>query len=142
MQSKYRAIRLALLASIAASGMAAAQTTTDQPATGNQPAPASTPTDTTPTQGASISGTWDAKPAADTGITLTIQPAGGFTWQVTQKGKTQQFTGTSTYGDGILTLVQEKGPVLVGRVGWKDAGHMTFRVVGDGPDDPGLSFSR
>jgi outer membrane receptor protein involved in Fe transport len=45
MQSKYRAIRLALLASIAASGMAAAQTTTDQPATGNQPAPASTPSD-------------------------------------------------------------------------------------------------
>ena len=45
MQSKYRAIRLALLASIAASGIAAAQTTTDQPATGNQPAPASTPSD-------------------------------------------------------------------------------------------------
>ncbi|HZX94109.1 MAG TPA: TonB-dependent receptor [Myxococcales bacterium] len=45
MQSKYRAIRLALLASLAASGMAAAQTTTDQPATGNQPAPASTPSD-------------------------------------------------------------------------------------------------
>ena len=77
-----------------------------------------------------------------TGITLTIQPAGGFTWQVTQKGKTQQFTGPSTYGEGILTLVQEKGPVLVGRVSWKDPGHMTFRVVGDGPDDPGLSFSK
>src|SRR3954467_1891503 len=45
MQSKYRAIRLALIASLAASGMAAAQTTTDQPATGNQPAPASTPSD-------------------------------------------------------------------------------------------------
>ena len=25
---------------------------------------------------------------------------------------------------------------------WTDAGHMTFRVVGDGPDDPGLSFSK
>jgi hypothetical protein len=106
------------------------------------PAPSSTPADTTLPQGASIAGTWDAKPAADTGITLTIQPSGGFTWQVTQKGKTQQFTGTSTYGGGILTLVQEKGPVLVGRVSWKDAGHMTFRVVGDGPDDPGLSFSK
>ena len=31
---------------------------------------------------------------------------------------------------------------MVGRVSWKDAGHMTFRVVGDGPDDPGLSFSK
>src|SRR5512141_3262701 len=46
MHSKHRAIRLALLASLAASGMVAAQTTTtDQPATSSQPAPASTPTD-------------------------------------------------------------------------------------------------
>src|SRR2546430_11453910 len=45
MHSKHRAIRLALIASLAASGMAAAQTTTtDQPAT-NQPAPASSPSD-------------------------------------------------------------------------------------------------
>ena len=100
------------------------------------------PADTAPPQGASIAGTWNAKPAADTAIALTIQPAGGFTWQVTQKGKAQQFTGSSTYGDGLMTLVQEKGPALVGRVSWKDADHMTFRVVGDGPDDPGLSFSK
>jgi tetratricopeptide (TPR) repeat protein len=111
-------------------------------ATANAPTPTPSPTDTTPPQGASIAGTWEAKPAAGTGITLTIQPAGGFTWQVTQKGKTQQFAGSSTYGDGFLTLVQEKGSVLVGRVSWKDAGHMTFRVVGEGPDDPGLSFSK
>jgi hypothetical protein len=121
----------------------------DQAATNDTAAPASTaatpapgPADTAPPEGASIAGTWQAKPAPDTAITLTIQPAGGFTWQVTQKGKTQPFTGSSTYGDGILTLVQEKGPVLVGRVSWKDASHMTFRVVGDGPDDPGLSFSK
>src|SRR5437899_1437842 len=45
MHSKHRAIRLALIASLAASAMAAAQTTTtDQPAT-NQPAPASSPSD-------------------------------------------------------------------------------------------------
>ena len=33
-------------------------------------------------------------------------------------------------------------PALVGRVSWTDASHMTFRVVGDGPDDPGLSFAK
>ena len=45
MHSKYRAIRLALIASLTASGMAAAQTTkTDHPAT-NQPAPSSSPSD-------------------------------------------------------------------------------------------------
>lgn len=98
--------------------------------------------DTTPPQGATVVGTWNAKPAADTSIVLTVQPGGAFTWSVTQKGQDRQFGGSSTYGDGILTLVQDKGPALVGRVGWADANHMTFRIVGDGPDDPGLSFAR
>ena len=48
----------------------------------------------------------------------------------------------STFGGGLLTLAQDKGPALVGRVDWKDANHMNFRVVGDGPEDPGLSFSK
>jgi tetratricopeptide (TPR) repeat protein len=112
----------------------------DQPTPADAPAPA--PADTTPPQGASIAGTWKAHPAADTEIGLMIQPGGQFTWQVTQKGKTQQFNGTSTYGEGLLTLAQDKGPVLVGRVSWKDADHMTFRVAGDGPENPGLSFAK
>src|SRR5262249_19643997 len=112
----------------------------DQTTTAAAPEPA--PVDTTPPPGASITGTWKARPAADTEIGLTVQPGGQFTWQVIQKGKTQQFAGTSTYGEGLLTLAQDKGPVLVGRVSWKDADHMTFRVAGDGPDDPGLSFSK
>jgi len=100
------------------------------------------PTDTTPPQGASIAGTWNAEPSAGTSIALVVQPAGAFVWQATVKGHKQQLAGTSTYGDGILTLAQDKGPALVGRVSWKDASHMTFRVVGDGPDDPGLSFAK
>ncbi len=114
----------------------------DQATTSETAATTSPPADTVLPQGASIAGTWNAQPSADIAIALTIQPTGGFTWQVTRKGKTQQFTGSSTYGDGLLTLVQQKGPAMVGRVSWKDAGHMTFRVVGDGPDDPGLSFSK
>jgi tetratricopeptide (TPR) repeat protein len=103
---------------------------------------ASTPTDTTPPNGATIAGTWSAQPSADTAIALTIQSGGPFTWEVTQKGQKQQFSGASTYGDGLLTLVQDKGPAMVGRVSWKDESHMTFRIAGDGPEDPGLSFSK
>jgi tetratricopeptide (TPR) repeat protein len=109
------------------------------------PAPApSTPAlaDTTPPPGASLTGTWTARPAADTIVSLDIQPGGKFTWGVTKGGQTRQFTGTSTSGDGLLTLAQDNGPVLVGRVGWTDASHMTFRVAGDGPEDSGLSFAR
>jgi tetratricopeptide (TPR) repeat protein len=115
---------------------------TDTTAGASAPTLASTGPDTTPPQGASITGTWSAQPAASTAIALTIQPGGAFTWQVTQQGRKQQFAGSSTYGDGILTLAQDKGPALVGRVSWKDASHMTFHIAGDGPDDPGLSFSK
>jgi tetratricopeptide (TPR) repeat protein len=110
----------------------------------NEPAnPASpAPTDATPPQGASIAGTWSAQPSAETSIALVVKPGGAFTWQANVHGEKRQFTGVSTYGDGILTLAQDKGPALVGRVGWKDASHMTFHVVGDGPDDPGLRFAR
>jgi tetratricopeptide (TPR) repeat protein len=104
--------------------------------------PAPSVADTTPPEGASIAGTWNASPSADTSIALTIQPGGPFTWQVAQKGRKQEFTGSSTYGNGILTLAQEKGPVLVGNITWKGANQMTFRIVGDGPEDPGLSFSK
>jgi tetratricopeptide (TPR) repeat protein len=114
----------------------------DQTATVAASTPAPALADTTPPQGAAITGIWTARPAVNTSISLTVQPGGPFTWQVTQKGKTQQFSGSSTYGEGLLTLAQDKGPVLVGRVIWKDAEHMTFRVAGDGPDDPGLSFSK
>ena len=107
------------------------------------PKPASiASTDTTPPQGASIMGTWSAHPSADTSISLDVKPGGAFTWQAVVKGQQQRFTGVSTCGEGILTLAQDKGPALVGRVGWTDASHMTFHVVGDGPDDPGLSFTK
>jgi tetratricopeptide (TPR) repeat protein len=95
-----------------------------------------------PPAGASIEGAWKASPRADTSIALQIKPGGPFTWQVTQKGRSNEFTGSSTYGSGILTLAQDKGPVLVGRVDWKGANQMTFRVVGESPEDPGLSFSK
>jgi tetratricopeptide (TPR) repeat protein len=92
--------------------------------------------------GASINGTWSAQPVAGTAINLTIQADGKFNWKVAQNGKTQQFAGSSTYGDGILTLARDQGPALVGRVSWKDASHMSFRIAGEGPDDPGLSFAK
>ena len=89
-----------------------------------------------------IAGTWTARPSAGTEISLAIQPGGAFAWNVTQQGKAQQFSGTSTFGDGMLTLARDQGPALVGRVTWTDTDHMTFRIVGDGPADPGLNFSK
>ena len=106
------------------------------------PAPDAAIIDAKVPEGATVAGTWSAKPNPDTTISLVIEPGGAFTWKVTLKDKTQQFSGTSTFGGGLLTLAQEKGPVLVGRVSWTDLTHMTFRLVGGASDEPGLSFSK
>jgi hypothetical protein len=111
----------------------------DKPAVATAPASAG---DSTPPAGATITGQWTARPTQATAIEMNLEPGGAFSWQVTQNGQKRQFSGTSTFGDGLLTLVQAQGPPLVGRVSWTDANHMTFRVVGDTPDDPGLSFSK
>src|SRR5262249_24089203 len=105
-------------------------------------AAASSPAEPSPPPGASIAGTWTAQPVAGTSIVLSIQPGGQFTWAVTQKGQKKHYSGASSYGDGILTLAQDNGTPLVGHVGWKDTDHMTFHVVGEGPEDAGLSFSK
>ncbi|MFO0908110.1 MAG: tetratricopeptide repeat protein [Isosphaeraceae bacterium] len=105
-------------------------------------APPETAADTKVPDGAKIAGNWTAKPSTDTTVALSIADDGKFDWKVTKNGKAQEFTGTSTFGQGLLTLAQPNGPVLVGRVSWADANHITFRIAGDGPEDPGLSFAR
>jgi hypothetical protein len=86
-------------------------------------------------------GTWSASPSKDTVIALAISQDGNFTWSVTSQGQPRQFTGTSTFGNGLLTLAQSQGPPMVGHVAWRDPDHFTFQLSG-GPDDPGLTFSR
>ena len=74
---------------------------------------------------------------------MTFVDKGHFTWKVTRQGKDQQFGGTSSYENGILTLVQEQNNnAMVGNVVWKDASHFTFKVLGGGTTDPGLSFTK
>jgi tetratricopeptide (TPR) repeat protein len=90
-----------------------------------------------------LEGSWTAQPSADTAITVTFQDKGRFGWKVSRQGKEQQFAGTSTYENGLLTLVQDQNNnAMVGHVTWKDDTHFTFKVVGAGPSDPGLSFTR
>ena len=125
-------------------------------APGNQPPPTpqpmasptsmTVPRDTAPIntavpEGATISGTWAARPNADTSVSMTIEPGGAFRWDLNLKGQAKQFTGTSTFANGILTLVPENIPPIVGKVSWADPTHMTFRAVGDNAAAPGLEAS-
>lgn len=94
-------------------------------------------------EGASIAGSWTAEPKAGGKVSLTIKEDGSFNWSATRDGRTQTLSGgTSTFEKGLLVLAPDQGPPLIGRVSWTDPTHMTFRILGDGPDDPGLSFTK
>jgi hypothetical protein len=102
------------------------------------------PTSATVKEG-NLFGSWTAEPSADTTIRLTMAAGGHFTWKVTSQGKTQEFQGDETYGNGVLTLArpaQDAQPPMVGRVSWRDEDHFTFKIMAGPPDDPGLSFTR
>ena len=125
---------------------------TDQTAGATETSPGLLPTQTAATTPAApantgtpgtLPGTWSAQPSSDTAITLTVQDEKRFTWKVSHQGKEQQFGGTYTFENGILTLVQDdnKG-VMVGNVSWQDPTHYNFKVMGAAPNDPGLSFTK
>ena len=76
-------------------------------------------------------------------INLKIQRDSRFTWTVSRAGKDQSFTGKISYENGILTLVQDQNTnTMVGNVNWSDPSRFTFKVIGGGPGDPGLSFAK
>jgi tetratricopeptide (TPR) repeat protein len=94
-------------------------------------------------QGGKLEGTWTAQPSPDTTITVSFQDNGQFTWKVSRKGKDQQFNGTSSFENGLLTLVQDqKNNAMVGNVTRQDETHFTFKVLGGGGSDPGLAFTK
>ena len=70
-------------------------------------------------------------------------PADGkFTWALDQKGKPQQFSGTYTVADNLLVLKQGDNPMMVGQVASLASDRFNFKLAGDNPSDPGLTFVR
>ncbi|AMV37461.1 tetratricopeptide repeat protein [Planctomyces sp. SH-PL62] len=112
-----------------------AETAPAQPEPGEAAAPANEP---------SLVGVWKASPDPSVSIELTIKDDGGFTWNVTQQGRTQPINGAYSYAGGILTLAraEDQNDAMVGRVTWKDDSHFVFQALGGGDNDPGLSFAK
>jgi hypothetical protein len=62
---------------------------------------------------------------------------------VTQDGKSQTMQGWAGFQDEILTLAQEQGPPLIGKVTLDPAGNrLTFKPPGTPKAVAGLSFEK
>jgi hypothetical protein len=114
-------------------------------ATSPAPHPVAHPAASPSAPAGNLTGTWTASPDPATTINLSIADGNHFDWKVNRKNGPQEFQGDQTYANGVLTLVpagHDNEPPMTGRVTWKDDSHFTFKLLGSGPADPGLSFTR
>ena len=90
----------------------------------------------------SLVGNWTATRPDSATIKLALGSDGKFTWTLDQSGKPQQFSGTYSLADNLLVLKQGDNPVMVGQVVLLAGDRFNFKLAGDNPSDPGLTFAR
>ena len=113
------------------------------PAAGTAPATQPAEAPEPPPPPAELTGTWKAAPSPDVAITLTIGADGAFKWDVASKGQPQgSISGRAVYVDNVLSLTQEEGPPLAGKIESKDAKQFVFHFMGGGNNAPSLTFTR
>ncbi|MGD0899109.1 MAG: tetratricopeptide repeat protein [Thermoguttaceae bacterium] len=95
-----------------------------------------------PADASSLVGNWTAMRADNATIKLALAGDGRFTWALDQNGKPQQFSGTYTLADNLLVLKQGNNPMMVGQVASLAGDRFNFKLAGDNPADPGLTFAR
>ena len=60
----------------------------------------------------------------------------------TRGRNTESITGRAVYIKDVLSLTQEEGPPLAGKIESKDSSKFVFRLMGGGNNAPALTFSR
>jgi hypothetical protein len=76
-------------------------------------------------------------------IALTLSPNGTFAWTVKQNSKSRTIEGQAGYQDQVLTLAQEQGPPMVGKVSLDPSGlRFAFKPPGTSGSAAGLSFEK
>ena len=75
-------------------------------------------------------------------ISLDLTDDGKYTWKFAQHGKPQEFSGDYTVADNLLILKKGKSPVMIGQVTMLADERFNFKLPGDNPSDPGLTFGK
>jgi hypothetical protein len=76
-------------------------------------------------------------------ITLTLEADGAYTWNIANKGqRSESISGKAVYVNDVLSLTQENGPPLAGKIESKDASKFVFHLMGGANNAPALTFSR
>jgi tetratricopeptide (TPR) repeat protein len=95
----------------------------------------------TPVDAASLTGNWEASRPDGALFALNLTDR-TYSWKYSQSGKSQEFTGAYTVADNLLILKQNGNPAMIGQITPIGANQFNFKLVGNNPSDPGLTFSR
>jgi tetratricopeptide (TPR) repeat protein len=87
-------------------------------------------------------GTWKATPRPGATVRLNIRPDESFAWGIAERADAKPIKGRAAFRDDVLGLFRTDGPPLAGKVTWLGESRFLFRLVGNGPEDPGLEFSK
>jgi hypothetical protein len=93
-------------------------------------------------EASTLVGNWKATRADGKTIMLDLSSDGRYTWTFAQKDKPQAFSGDYSVADDLLVLKQAGEPVMVGQVTPIAAGQFNFKLPGQNPGDPGLTFGK
>ncbi|MHB8974365.1 MAG: tetratricopeptide repeat protein [Pirellulaceae bacterium] len=96
----------------------------------------------TPVTAAALVGQWKASRADGTAIALSLTQDAKYTWSVVQKERHEEFSGDFTVADSLLVLKKDNSPVMVGEVKIPADNQFNFKLPGDNPSDPGLTFAK
>jgi tetratricopeptide (TPR) repeat protein len=103
---------------------------------------AAPPAPAKPVVAANLIGNWTASRSGGASFTLNLDKLGAYSWTYTMQGKTSTFSGAYTVADNVLILKEGGSPKMVGQIIPIDDNSFTFKLAGDNPSDPGLTFSK
>ena len=89
-----------------------------------------------------LTGRWTATRPDGSTIVLNLGNDAKYDWNYTNNGQTHNFAGTFTIADNLLVLKQGDTPTMVGQVTLINNRQFNFKMPGDNPNDPGLTFNR
>ncbi|HEV3137490.1 MAG TPA: tetratricopeptide repeat protein [Pirellulales bacterium] len=110
-----------------------------QPGSAQPPGPSAP---AAPVSASSLVGKWKADRPDGTSIGLDLTKDSKFTWKFAQQEKTQEFNGTYSVADNLLILNKDNNPVMVGQVKPLADRSFNFKLAGNSPSDPGLTFNK
>ena len=95
-----------------------------------------------PIDASALAGVWTCTRTDGTTITLSLAPDAKYTWKFARRDRPQEFSGGYAVAENLLILTQGNSPAMIGQVTLLADNRFNFKLAGNNPNDPGLTFGK